>query len=213
MRDVTTTLYKFSELKSDKAKAKARDWYRQFVFSDSSDWENVYEDADAMAKLIGIELDQRPYKTVGGGTRTEPAIYFSGFSSQGDGACFEGMYRYKKGAVKAVKDETDDAELIRIAQGLQDVQRRYFYKLRAECRHRGHYSHSGCMDVEVGHADDLSRDLSGAEADIRQLMRDFADWIYKQLEAEHDYLMSDEQVDDSLTANGYEFIEDGEHTS
>ena len=34
----------------------------------------------------------------------DPVISYSGFCSQGDGACFEGCYEYKKGGVQAVKN-------------------------------------------------------------------------------------------------------------
>lgn len=40
-------------------------------------------------------------------------------------------------------------------------------------------------------------------------MRAFADWIYRQLETEYDYQNSDEQVDESIIANEYEFTEEG----
>ena len=41
-------------------------------------------------------------------------------------------------------------------------------------------------------------------------MRDFADCIYKQLETENDWRNADEQVDETLRANEYEFTEEGE---
>jgi hypothetical protein len=40
-------------------------------------------------------------------------------------------------------------------------------------------------------------------------MRDFADWIYSQLEKEYEWQNADEQVDDTIRANAYEFDEDG----
>lgn len=205
---IERTLFKFEEL-NEVAKEKARDWYREgddYSFVQ----EYVYEDASRMGRLMGIDLDTKPVKLMGGGTRYEPCIWYSGFSSQGDGACFEGSYRYQKGAVKAVKSECNDSELIRIATELQEVQRRHFYKLRASTSHRGHYYHSGCMSVSVEHYDDQYRDIGSAEDDITQLLRDFADWIYGQLEDAYDYCMSDEAVDEGIIANGYEFTEEGE---
>lgn len=207
---IQLTLYKFEEL-SDQAKEKARDWYREgddFQF----DAEVVYNDASTIGKLMGIDLDTKPVKLMGGKTRHDPCIFYSGFWNQGDGACFEGTYRYQKGAVKAVANHTcnSDPELIRIAQGLQDVQKRHFYKLRARTTHRGHYYHSGCMSVEVYHYDDQYRDIGDAEDEITQLLRDFADWIYEQLEEAYEYRMSDEAVDAGILANEYEFDENGE---
>jgi hypothetical protein len=34
-------------------------------------------------------------------------------------------------------------------------------------------------------------------------------WIYRQLEREYEWLMSDEQVDESIRINEYEFTEEG----
>ena len=44
---------------------------------------------------------------------------------------------------------------------------------------------------------------------LAELLRDFMNWIYQQLENEHDYLLSDEYVDDTIRANEYEFTENG----
>lgn len=199
------TVYKFEEL-SESAKERARDWYRRGICDDSWWYECVYEDAATIADLMGIDLRQRAAKTIGGATVHKPAIYFSGFASQGDGACFEGEYRYRTGALKAVKDYAP--ELHRIAADLQAIQKRHFYKLRAKSKQRGRYSHSGSMAVDVWHVDgvDVSRD---AEDSITQALRDFADWIYRQLEKEYDFQNSDEAIDESIIANGYEFLESG----
>lgn len=197
------TVYQFDEL-SDKAKEKAREWYRDGQL-DYDWWDSVYEQADTAAKHLGIDIDRKGEHT--------PAIYFSGFCSQGDGACFEGSYRYKKGWRSALLHEFGPGdtlnELLSIGQALQAIQARQFYKLEATCRQRGYYQHSGCMSVEVNHADSLYRDIGDAEDELRDALRAFADWIYDSLESEHDWLTADEQVDESIRANGYEFLEDG----
>lgn len=210
----TITLYKYEEL-SDTAKEKARDWYRQAGYHDEW-WDSVYEDADRMAALLGIDIDRKGKHT--------PAIYFSGFCSQGDGACFEGSYSYQKGALKAVQKEApakfkqadgsvhhseSNVELHRIAKGLQEVQRRHFYRLEASCKHRGRYYHSGCMQAVVTDSGDFYRDPGDAEDEVEQLLRDFADWIYQRLEDEDTYLNSDEVVEEAMVANEYTFTEDG----
>ena len=209
MRKECKMVYTYDEL-DDRGKEKAREWFSALVFNDSCDWEFVYEYAERMASIIGITIDDRPYKTIGGATRHKPCIWFSGFSSQGDGACFEGSYRYKKGAVKAIKAECNDEELIRIATAPQTGQRRNFYRLDATCKPTGHYSHSGCMSVDVEDSENQYRDLGDAEEEIRQLMRDFADWIYERLSDEYDYQTSDEAVEESILSNEYEFYQSGE---
>ena len=225
---VTHYLYKFEEL-SDRAKDKARSWYREGQL-DYDWWDSVYEDALRMAEILGIEIDYRYHAPTspGGNGYKEPKIWFSGFSSQGDGACWEGSYRYAKGALKKLQSEAParyqyckpdgtlewteskgNTELHRIAGALQKVQARHFYKLVATVSHRGFYNHSGCMIIDVEHDEDRYRDLGDAEGEIKDLLRDFADWIYRRLEEEHDWLTSDEQVDESIIANEYTFDEDG----
>ena len=103
MRVVETNVFQYDEL-DDRAKERAREWYSRHVFEDSCDWEFVYEDAAEVADILGIDLRQRRVQLMGGGHRYEPSIYFSGFWSQGDGACFEGTYRYAKGATKKIRE-------------------------------------------------------------------------------------------------------------
>ena len=65
------------------------------------------------------------------------------------------------------------------------------------------------MEVNVSHGDDSWRDVGPAGETIEQAMRDFADWIYRQLESAYDDAMSDESADESILANEYEFDETG----
>lgn len=191
---IETQVFQFSEL-SDKAKQKALEWYSQFPFTDSGDWDHVECDAIEIASLFGLEIDK---------------IYFSVFSNQGDGACFEGSYKYKKGGLAAVKQHAPtDTELHSIVKRLQEVQSKQFYNLEASCKQSGHYNHSGCMSVEVSHAESNYKDIGDAEDDIRDLLREYADWIYSNLSKEYDYQTSEEAMTEAIEANQYEFLEDG----
>ncbi len=210
-RTIEKTVYKFQEL-SDSAKENARDWWRRCENEYSSinpDW----EDKETVANILGIEFKQRPVKLMGGGTRHEPVIHYSGFYSQGDGASFEGAYSYAKDSAKKIRAYAGtDVELHRIADELQKVQRKEFYCVEARVS-RGSgsnfYSHSGTMSVDVQLANGDDCHVEGTSDEISQLMRDFADWIYRQLESEYEFTMSDENVDESIKCNGYEFDEDG----
>lgn len=203
------TLFTFDEL-SDEAKEKAREWWRECEAQDWRGAEFVIEDAKEVARILGIEFDTRPVKLMGGGTRHDPIVYYSGFWSQGDGACFEGSYSYAKGASKAIREYApQDRTLHAIADGLQRVQKDHFYKLCARMTHRGYYYHSGCTSVDVGDERDSYRDIGESEALIKDSMRDFADWIYSRLRDEYEYTMSEEHVDEAIMANEYEFDESG----
>lgn len=207
---IEKTVYAFNEL-SDSAKDRARDAYRQYAATDDW-WDHVYEDAETIAHLLGIVFSQKAVKLHGGGTRYEPKIWFSGFSSQGDGACFEGSYYFKAGAIKAIKTHAPkDKELHRIAQALTDAQKANGFKLQAAIAQRGRYNHSGCMDIEV--EKDSQTPIAGDTEDaLIQALRDFADWIYRSLEAEHNYLTSNEAADEYLSEADMQFNEDGSHT-
>ena len=194
MRTIETTVYQFHEL-SDEAKEKAREWYRRE--SDDSDFsECVIYDAKECGRIIGIDIDK---------------VYFSGFCLQGDGACFEGSYRYAKGGAKAIRAYApQDAELHRIADTLQAIQRDNFYRLRANVEHSGHYYHEHCTRIEVEDCENQYRDIGDADKEVAESLRDFMRWIYRNLEKEYEYQNADEQVDEAITANGYEFTEEGE---
>lgn len=206
---VSKDAYFFDEL-DESAKERARDWWRQ-AETDDFDTDFVIDDAEQIAEILGIEFATRSVPLMGGGTRTDSKVYWSGFSSQGDGACFEGRYSYAKGAAKKIRAYApNDKRLHAIADSLQEAQRKAFYRLGAQMTHSGHYYHSGCMSVSVYDVEAQYRDFpEGVEEEIIGAMRDFADWIYRQLEAEYEYRMSDENVDESIRINEYEFDESG----
>jgi hypothetical protein len=205
MRTIETVVYQYDEL-SPEAQEKARDWFlKDFEFE--ADF--VLEDAARVAALLGIAFDTHTVDLYGGGMRQEPDIYWSGFSTYGDGACFEGHYAYAPGSVKAVKAYAPlDKELHSIAQQLQDVQKRHSYRLTAQILHRGHYYHSGCMDVVVEDSREIEVSDT-AEEEITEALRAFADWIYSQLQAEYHYQVSPDNVEEAIRANEYEFTVDG----
>ena len=193
MRTITTNVFQFNEL-SEAAKKTAIAWFQSTIESDDIS-RGVYDDAIAVAALFGLTIEK---------------IYFTGFSSQGDGACFEGGYRYVSGALKAVKNYApNDTELHSIVERLAAVQGEYSNQLRATCEQRGHYHHSGCMTVNVWDDENQYNDIGGAEDTVTALLRLFADWIYSRLSENNNYLMSDTAVIESIEANEYEFYADG----
>ena len=200
--------YTFDELSAD-AKENAREWWRSCESRDF-DPDCTLDDAATIADLMGIDLRTRPVRLMNGGTRYAPCILYSGFSSQGDGACFEGSYSYRKGSVAAVKAHAPlDKTLHDIVQGLADIQREHFYQLGASVSHTGRYYHAHSTSIDVTYAGDDYRDLGDADETVKDLLRDFMDWIYRQLEAEYSFAMSNESVDESIRINDYRFAEDG----
>ena len=205
---ITRTLYTFDEL-SDEAKNKARDRWRDWVSQDFHG-DFIIEDAARIADILGIDLDTRPVRLMNGSTRHEPVIHWSGFSYQGDGASFSGTYCYKKGAAKAVRDYAPkDTELHGIADRLQAIQARHLYSIRARISTSGSYCHEYTMYADCDSLlDDRAIDDRTAD-DILDEMRDFARWIYSQLERQYYYTLSDEYIDAEIRDNEREFTEDG----
>ena len=199
------TLYTLAELEELHPRAWQKVYERWLQGAlDYEWWDSVYDDAVHMAEILGIEIDSRR------GTGSAPCIWFSSFSSQGDGACWEGSYKYAKGAHRRIRKEAPkDTELHRIADELLEVQRQNGYGLSATSVHRGSYSHSGTMRIEVEcEVRGCRRDVKDEdEQTIEQALRDFADWIYRQLGQEADYLQSEEQFKEACADNLFD--EDG----
>ncbi len=206
---IETTVYRLHEL-SDPAKEQARSWYRQA--SNDDDWhEFVFEDFEMICTILGVRLKTRPVRLHGGGTRQKPCIWFRGFWSQGDGACFEAFYSYQKHAPRQIRTHApQDDELHRIADALHAIQRRNFFQLNAEASHRDHYYHEYCMSISVERDSPTYQEMTAdAEETVIELLRDLARWLYRQLEGEYEHLMSDAVVDETIAANDYTFTASG----
>jgi len=206
---IETTVYRLHEL-SDPAKEQARSWYRQA--SNDDDWhEFVFEDFEMICAILGVRLKTRPVQLHGGGARQKPYIWFRGFWSQGDGACFEAHYSYQKAAPRQIRTHAPkDHELHRIAEALQAIQQRNFFQINAETSHRGHYYHEYCMSISVERDSPTYQDMTAdAEETVVELLRDLARWLYRQLEGEYEHLISDAVVDETIAANDYTFTASG----
>jgi hypothetical protein len=198
MKTITTTVYNFQEL-SDEAKARAIDNNRG-INVDHAEWYDFsIDDLKAIGATIGIDIDN---------------IFFSGFGSQGDGACFEGEYIYKKGGLARLKkDYPTLTEVHTIAENLQSIQARSFYGIYASVCHRGRYYHENCTDIDVSLTSARTGDEIELRADIDQEiqeeLRDFMRFIYSRLNNEYDWLVSDESIKEALISNEVEFLSHG----
>lgn len=201
MRIKETKVYKFAEL-SERAKEKARDWYKSGP--DDGFWsEHILTDmGPAVLKYLGY---------------TNPEIQYSGFWSQGDGACFSGSWYSSLCAPDALKaDFTADKELHRIADALAVLIAKH-PGMSASLTHAHRGQHEMCISFAVNfddEPDEVRDELRGAtldedEEEFKELSRDLMRWIYKSLEAEYNYQNADEQVDEMMDSNAYEFTEDG----
>ena len=208
-RIIETVVYGIDEL-SNQAKENARAWYRQAGLHD--DWYDfVYEDFEAICGILGITLRTSPVKLMGGGTRDKAHIYFRGFGSQGDGASFEGSCCHAKGAARAIRAYApQDTELHRIADVLQDAQRRNFWQLNGAIRQRGAYCHEYSMAIEVERDSPAGQPMTDGAGDaVIEALRDLARWLYRQLRREYEHQTSDDAVDGVIGANEWTFTAEG----
>lgn len=178
MRTIKTKVYQFSELKEE-AKNKALEHYRD-INTMQDDWDfPITEDWESKLLALGY---------FGG------KVLYSGFGSQGDGACFTCEYvdleRYFKAhKIKKFKDllAHDEEGTIKIT-------------------HNARYCYATSTTVEdtfyCEEADELTKLI---EAEREEL----GNKIYKELESYYFELQEDEAVIDTIEANEYEFLEDG----
>lgn len=197
------TEFTYDEL-SPEAQERARDKWREGAL-DHEWWDSTYDDCKEVGKLLGIQIEN---------------IYFRGFSSQGDGACFEGTWSARNCKPKEAKEYAPkDYHLNYICDQFGAVAENW-PDASFRCKHIGHYYHEHSTDIEVSIGEDedvvavkarlLDLDVSDFESALENAARDFMRWIYSRLEAEHDYLLSDEAVAESIRNNEYTFDEEGE---
>lgn len=210
MKTVTVNLYEFDEL-TDAAKEKARDWWRRCESGDFGAHGELFEDTERIAEILGITFDRHDVPLMGGNKRSKPNIWWQ-LHVQGSGASFSGRYGYQERCSERMcQYAPKNKELQRIATELTKIQKKYSYGMTACITTSSHSVHKYSMDLEAFdangdyiHADDTN--------DLLELMRDFADWIYKMLQQAYEYRMSDENVEDSIRANEYTFCESGKRS-
>ena len=192
-RTVRTKVYKFNEL-SGPAKETARQSWREHGLD--YEWhEFTIEGLKERAPEKGFEIDK---------------IYFSGFCCQGDGAMFEGSV-------------VDFSKFLNGTNPhFQKVVKNNGLDLSWSVRHSGHYYHSRCSQISFdagnypytysskeGFTGNFQTNIDIMESNIEEAYHDYCHEIYSTLEKEYDWLNSDEQVDESIIANEYEFTKDG----
>lgn len=225
MRTIETTVYTFDEL-SDSAKEKALDNRRYYYVEGDNWWDWTYDDFIQGAALKGYSILPKD-------------IHFTGFCSQGDGACFAGSVRKTSEEVLALLP-CDLAAKIKLHHAkcrLLEIDPINLELSAVIARGHSNYSHSNTMEiVEAEFADrNWSRCNMGPcfcspnwpdvcderEALLRGVglvsltpllleeAKGLADELYKSLEQEHEYLTSDECLAERFHDRGDEFTEDG----
>jgi hypothetical protein len=211
MRDITVTLYQFDELPTDKARERARKWWRDASAGDNTFSECVISEAREWLTACGFaDID----------------IRWSGFWSQGDGASFTGTFdasRFDASAVSKLRADrpasyTDLSGAVRTAadnatwQALADRFTVIVATAPGMCAklsdNGSRYAHQYTIAFDF----DDRAPKSGTEAqcgEFRDACRSAMVQIYRELESAYEWENADEQIDDNLRANEYEFTADG----
>jgi hypothetical protein len=140
-------------------------------------------------------------------------INFSGFSSQGDGACFNGQL--DNALVYLDHHHKDQYPMIR--KLLENGGSLYI-----SCKHKGNYYHENSADIWIDHdllfavIDQptefhvavveewdklLDVEMTDFDTNLTEQWKTYMRDLYRRLEAEYEYLTSDEGVWDTIVAN------------
>jgi len=215
---MTEVALKFSAL-SESAKAHAREKWRNDYCFDEWEYTPTLDDCGEVAALIGINIDwlERQSRNRRGKKTRMLDIRFSGFWSQGDGACFAGRYKFKPDAAQAVISHFGSSdggkEPLRIANELATLHVTRMLlnlePLQGQITTFGSYSNSSTMRYEATSYVDEDHEIDNDhDREVLTLMRDFADWVYDRLEEQYEYATSDEVVDERLQEEMFD--EDGD---
>lgn len=213
---VCKEIFSYDEL-SEEAKEKARNRWREHAL-DYEWWDYVYEYAATSGDYLGLDIRQRTVKTMGGGTRKDVSIYFSGFAHQGQGAAFDGEWHAHKVDLKGLKKHAPkDKDLHTIGKTLAAIAKKY-PDAYAACSAYRNVNQRVEAELWVDHSDEThsTAEWEAIEArerevceQIEEAITGFSHWIFRTLEQEHDYRLSDEAIEEDLQAQGEIFTEDG----
>jgi len=210
MKTIEVKLFKLDELGEEAKKnaiTKSRESDNWFDY----DWfDCIYELWAEKLKQQGIDVKK---------------IYFSGFCSQGDGACFDADVDI----IKFIKSRGLGCKCQVLLEALETDSEHYY-----RIRHDGRYYHENCIDVnsEVLFYDGVQSWLkdaaeyffyqdekfwdknrvkrAGFEAEIRRICIDYMKQIYNDLSNTWDCLNEDESIADQIRMNDVDFTEEGD---
>ena len=212
-RVIEKTVFTFEEL-PDRARERARDWYRNGM---CNDWEPAFDEFKDLAKTFGIEFKTRSVKLYGGGTRGEPLINYS-VGDRGEFCSYEGTWSVKSDALVKFKEMGwKDDDLLGIAEALTRAS--LYCQLKGLPDFHAHVTTSDRDDSMMEVSFDSLEDEDGEEFPIipkdiceavETALQDFASYMLKCMSDDYEWRYSDECVDENIQCNEYEFDEDGD---
>lgn len=199
MKIVEIKVYQYDEL-TPKAKEKAREWYRGCMTGDSYQAQFIIEEATGFLNVMGFDIKN---------------IYYNGFYSQGDGACFVGKWEafsFKEGII--TKEVGPEDKILPIAKEFERLAKICPFAT-VQISHKDHYYHEKSVDYDLDSGAEYSEDKIGEDIwhsfceDFQENCRRAMRWIYTNLQNEYEDRHKDETIAENIRANEYEFREDG----
>jgi hypothetical protein len=212
MRQVTVDLYQFDELE-DMAKERARSWYREAGAGGNYFAESTLNDAHEWITAMGFNVSRKD------------GFRWSGFWSHGDGASFVGTYDATRRSELALAMLRADRPVAYVDNDGVAHQGNAAWHALAErldaivvaaptltaslTVRDWDYSHPRTVQIErddgAAGFDEYSQSFNTAAEQFTALARDIMAQIYRELEFAYEWENADEQVDESICVNEYEF--------
>lgn len=189
-KTILKTVYELDEVKE-----KAVEQYR-YINVDFDDW------YDFLILNWKEKLEQAGF--------LDPEIYFSGFYSQGDGACFDCARFDLPSLLKNLDFSEEEKERILKIQDEFSISIKKGGTYNIYCHKMTRYAEIEDFYVKKQSDKDL---LSNLENQIEEMRLDFCTKIYSELQEAFEDLTSDQAVYDTLQANEYLFEENGKIAS
>lgn len=198
MKTINVNLYSFSELKPETQK-KVLDRMRDLNVDDQEWYLNTTEYFQDQLAELGY---------------SHPKIYFSGFWSQGDGACFDAdsldLVQWIRSTVKRQEKYKSLIDLVAEFGISGSIFKASNSNLYSHERTRTFCLETSDMTEEHDATKEQHALLDELEKDIEQDRLNLCKDIYKSLEDEYESLTTDESIKEAIEANEYTFLENGE---
>ena len=188
MRTIEITVYKLNELSVSSQEVA----YQQWCQNEQFDYDFIKDDIIELGNCIGINIDE---------------LLYSGFYSQGDGACITGDYEYKPNWKARLSTYAPlDTTMNELGEALENINK-WSESFSVNITHSGRYYHENSVDIECSY-DDCDTDVEAAERTLARkavgdLLRQFMQYSYTLLEKKYEYSMSKELFIDSSLVNEY----------
>lgn len=187
-------VYSFNEL-DKKAQERAIEDERQYHIQFNDNWHDMtIEEAEGMLEELGY---------------SDAEIGFSGFSSQGDGASFTAsvdLAKWLKVKKLGNKYRLALTHADNVSASIRRTSHQYLHEYTIEAEIGDHY----LWDLPADVRDRVDTQLSKLEELLTEDAREQSRKIYKGLEQEWDYILSDEYLIEELRARDDEFLADGQ---